>query len=567
MDDAQRIRAFREQLSHVCNLFTLSMVMSDGRDERQIVALAVSSVASLTSCRPVASLLISTGDLRAPDGSVLDRPDLTTRLKELDGDDGRVTGTRSAWARAYALRAVGGHAGYLVVEANTAPSKDRLFLLRVLAQQTGRALTTAALHRRDRETAGELRTLNTKLAEANDRLAASVNDLERRREIHEKLTAVAASGAGEAGISDALHRLTGLRVAVEDRFGNLRAWAGPNRPEPYPRPSARRRSEVLADARRNPRPIRDRDRVIAVAQPHNEVLGVLALLDPGRQAGEHDLFALEHGAVVLTMELAHLRSLAETELRLRRDLVDDLLTGTDDQSAMTRSHALGHDLRAPHQVLVVRWPGAQSDDALVRATENAVKRILTTSALLARRPGGVVLVATQEGRDDHQRRWGELHRALTTSLRSGSGAIGVGGVCNAPSEVPRSYAEAKRALSVRLGSSSPSGVTAYDDLGICRLLALGQDDHDVKQFVREWLGPLLDYDATSRSDLVRTLWQYFECGGNYDSTARALHIHRSTLRYRLRRIRELSGHDLGAVDSRLNLHVATRAWQILRGMP
>jgi sugar diacid utilization regulator len=484
----------------------------------------------------------------------------------LDGDDGPVTGTGSAWARAYALRAVSGHAGYLVVAADTAPSKDQRFLLRVLAQQTGRALTTATLHRRDRETAGELRTLNAKLEDANDRLAASVNDLERRREIHERLTAVAASGAGEAGISDALHQLTGLRVAVEDRFGNLRAWSGPNRPAPYPRPSARQRAETLADARRSPAPIRDRDRVIAVAQPRDEVLGVLALVDPGRRAGEHDLFALEHGAVVLTMELAHLRSLAETELRLRRDLVDDLLTGTDDESALTRSQALGHDLRAPHQVVVVRWPGAQSDDALVRAIEHAVTRVLASSALLARRPGGVVLVATQEGRDD-QRRWGELHQSLTTSLRTGSGAIGVGGVCSFPSEVPRSYAEAKRALRVRLGSSSPSGATVYEDLGIYRLLALGEDDHEVKEFVREWLGSLLDYDATSRSDLVRTLWQYFECGGNYDSTARSLHIHRSTLRYRLRRIRELSGHDLGAVDSRLNLHVATRAWQILRGVP
>ena len=400
---------------------------------------------------------------------------------------------------------------------NTAPSKDKLFLLRVLAQQTGRALTTAALHHRDKETAGELRTLNARLAETNDRLAASVIDLERRRKIHETLTAVAAAGAGEAGISEALHRLTGLPVAVEDRFGNLRSWAGPDRPEPYPRPPARRRSELLVDARRSAGPIRDRDRVIAVAQPRHEVLGVLALVDPAHRAGEHDLFALEQGAVVLTMELAHLRSLAETELRLRRDLMDDLLTGTDDESALTRSEALGHDLHAPHQAVIVRWPGAQSDDALVRAIENAVTGMLASSALLARRPGGVVLVATREGRDD-QHRWGEVHRALTTSLRSGSGsgAIGVGGVCNAPSEVPRSYAEAKRALRVRMGSSSPSGVMVYDDLGIYRLFALGEDDHDVKRFVREWLGPLLDYDATSRSDLVGTLWQYFESGGNYD---------------------------------------------------
>jgi DNA-binding PucR family transcriptional regulator len=46
--------------------------------------------------------------------------------------------------------------------------------------------------------------------------------------------------------------------------------------------------------------------------------------------------------------------------------------------------------------------------------------------------------------------------------------------------------------------------------------------------------------------------------------AHALLIHRSTLRYRLRRIRELTGHDLGVVDTRLNLHIAARAWQIMR---
>jgi sugar diacid utilization regulator len=63
--------------------------------------------------------------------------------------------------------------------------------------------------------------------------------------------------------------------------------------------------------------------------------------------------------------------------------------------------------------------------------------------------------------------------------------------------------------------------------------------------------------------LVATLWQYYECGGNDDATARAPTIHR-TLCYRLRRIRDLTGHDLGAVESQLNLHGASRAWQILR---
>ena len=59
-------------------------------------------------------------------------------------------------------------------------------------------------------------------------------------------------------------------------------------------------------------------------------MGVLVLLDPEQRADQADLVALEHGATVLAMELGRLRSIADTELRLRRDLMHDLLAGTDD---------------------------------------------------------------------------------------------------------------------------------------------------------------------------------------------------------------------------------------------
>jgi DNA-binding PucR family transcriptional regulator len=53
--------------------------------------------------------------------------------------------------------------------------------------------------------------------------------------------------------------------------------------------------------------------------------------------------------------------------------------------------------------------------------------------------------------------------------------------------------------------------------------------------------------------------RYLECGRNYDRTAHALNVHRSTLKYRLQRIREVSGHDLGDPDVCFNLQLATRA--------
>jgi DNA-binding PucR family transcriptional regulator len=123
-----------------------------------------------------------------------------------------------------------------------------------------------------------------------------------------------------------------------------------------------------------------------------------------------------------------------------------------------------------------------------------------------------------------------------------------------------------RALNIRQKSRTPDGVTSFEQLGVYRILDAGQNRAEVWVFVQEWLGPLLDYDRAKNSELVRTLSLYLECGGNYNETAAALTIHRSTLRYRLGRIREITDFDLNDVDSRLNLHVATRAWQVLSGL-
>jgi DNA-binding PucR family transcriptional regulator len=90
-----------------------------------------------------------------------------------------------------------------------------------------------------------------------------------------------------------------------------------------------------------------------------------------------------------------------------------------------------------------------------------------------------------------------------------------------------------------------------------------EDTSSVERFVQEWLGPLLDYDATKGAALVPTLTQYLECGRSYDLTAEAVAVHRNTLKYRLRRIREISGRDLGDPGTCFNLQLATRAWATL----
>jgi sugar diacid utilization regulator len=563
MDDAEQVRLLPDQTSSPRGLPTPHLVVFDPCDEREILHLAAASVPALGPCRVDACYLARGGrPVTGPEGAPV-ALGLSDALTALAGDPGPVAVPERGWAWAYPLCSPPGDAGYIVVSAETEPVAEQRFLLARLAEQTRGALSSAALHRTERATADELRVRNAELTADNDRLAGAVAELEWQRKTQETLTAVAAARAGGAGIAEALHRVTALPVAVEDRFGNPIAWAGPDPPESCPRQSRHHRAELLARAGRVAGPLRDHDRLIALARSGDEIVGVLALIDAERRAGRHQVFALDHAAVVLGIELAHQRDLAEAELRLRGDLVTDLLTGTDTESARSRAAALGHDLRGPHQALVVRWQGAHDQDDVVRAVERGA-RLCDVDACVAPRSGLVVVVAARPESWGGQHRWGELYQAVADVLRSTGGCIGVGGVREEPSELPRSYSEALHALAIQERSQG-RGVMTFEELGVLRLVFISDDTHDVEEFVRDWLGELIDYDRAKRTELVATLSQYYDSGCNYDATATALHIHRSTLRYRLKRIRELTGHDLGAVDGRLNLQVATRAWLVLHG--
>lgn len=541
----------RAQLSSLQGLLVLAMLMTESGGEQQILRLASSSVAGLARCRLEGVRLHGEG-WRFTAGSCRDgttRRMVERQLEALGSLGGAVEVPGRPWGWAYPLRSLAGELGALVVTAEEAPVAAEQFLLRVLAQQAGVALANARLHAQERSTSEELAKVNAALAE-------TVHALRRSMDIHERLTEVAISGEGQEGIARAVHELTGYPVAVEDRYGNLRAWAGPHQPDPYPKDLAARREELLRRAVSSARPIRDGGRLLIVAQPRGDLLGVLLLVDPAATAGDHELVALEHGATVLAMELARLRSLAETELRLRRDLVDELLVGADEQSALGRAEALGYDLERWHRVVVVEGQ-ADSTDALFHAVRRAAAA-KGAGSLLVSRAGTMVLLANQD------LDWEELRGAILRELGGGRCRLGVGGGCRRVGDFPGSYREAQIALSIQAASAGSGRATVFDDLGVYRLLSRLEDSAEVERFVRDWLGTLLDYDQRRQSELVKTLSVYLEHGGNYDATARALVVHRSTLKYRLQRIRELSGHDLNDPDSHFNLQLATRAWTTLR---
>jgi hypothetical protein len=175
----------------------------------------------------------------------------------------------------------------------------------------------------------------------------------------------ALGGEGQQGIVQAVYELTERPAVIEDRFGNLLAWARPNRPEPYPRAVPEQRDRLLARAMTVAGPAREGERLYWVVVLGGVPVGVLILRDPDSTAGHTELVVMEHATTVLAMGIARLQSLAESDARLRTNLVLDLVAGAVPRVGgvmpLNRAQAMEYDLGRPHRVVLVE---AHGDDEI-----------------------------------------------------------------------------------------------------------------------------------------------------------------------------------------------------------
>jgi len=256
----------------------------------------------------------------------------------------------------------------------------------------------------------------------------------------------------------------------------------------------------------------------------------------------------------------------ETQDRLGTDLVNELLSGTTDwESVRSRLVRQGYDATQGRQHAVVAT--SAEPEAAAGAAVSAMVNLESDLHAIAAREGISTLRLTyldtqlcllsvpSAANDQRLRNWlGKLsgrHPGHGCRYAVSRLASDVSGLAAAVQQ-----ALAADAMGRRLhDSTSP---LFYADLGLYRLILGLRDQAEVKQFYGEMLGRLLAYDRQHNTDLVATLRAYFEQNANASETARKLYVHRNTLNYRLQRISEISGLDLGSPDTRLALQVALR---------
>ena len=142
--------------------------------------------------------------------------------------------------------------------------------------------------------------------------------------------------------------------------------------------------------------------------------------------------------------------------------------------------------------------------------------------------------------------------------------VGVGGPIDSASAIARSYAQARRAIETAQRFGRPGEVVAFEDLGVYRLLFHVTDPAELRGFVDQVLGPLIEYDQQHNADLVRTLGTFLAHNGNLQATSRELSLHVNSVAYRLQRIQAIASLDLEQSEDRLQAQVALK---ILSGVP
>jgi purine catabolism regulator len=299
---------------------------------------------------------------------------------------------------------------------------------------------------------------------------------------------------------------------------------------------------------------------------------LVALKDSGPLT-DFDRLTLHQAVTIVALELLRTRVAGDTERRLAGDLLDAVVRGELAGVELSRRLA-PFGLAEGAAALVLGQPSgvrgslARTEAALRTALrEEAVRALVASTGSLtcALVPGLVEddLFALAE------RVGARAAEDLGASVHIGAGRAVPAG------EARRSFHEARCALeALALGAfgSSTNGngshapraeLATYKQLGSFQLLLSLQDDEALRLFCDSILGPIEASEGHYGGELMRSLEAFIEENGQWERAARRLYCHRHTLRYRIRRVEELTGRNLGSARDRIEFWLALRGRELV----
>ncbi|WP_061294776.1 PucR family transcriptional regulator [Herbidospora cretacea] len=255
------------------------------------------------------------------------------------------------------------------------------------------------------------------------------------------------------------------------------------------------------------------------------------------------------------------RTRAEEGRRVERRLLEQLLglAGSADLpelSALMRT--CGLDVAAPYAIVAATALRSAASDGPDAATLGGLvlEEMLDRSVVaVAAADAGLALVPL---RDSVGALAGLLKARLSSLAAPGIRlSLGLSAALTGPAAIRGGLEEAGYAR--RLADGRGGGLVTSDEIYTHALLLATVPDDIRRGFAARLLDPLFAYDRKHQADLVRTLSTFLDCAGSWNVCAERLHVHVNTVRYRIKRVEELTGRNLTAMADRVDLYLALRA--------
>lgn len=278
--------------------------------------------------------------------------------------------------------------------------------------------------------------------------------------------------------------------------------------------------------------------------------GYLVLVEDSGALDSADALLVRRAARNVSLQLGATRRAAGEDWEAGEALTNGLIRGDADiVSLQQRADLLRVRLDVPRVVCVVHRrsnggsePGLPSARRLVESlTVEGLPRPLAANV-----PGqSVVLVAVPaELTPAEQVAWlaGRMSARLE-ALADGGLLAALSPVAETPSEYVSAYDDAVQVMRCLEAYVRDAGnhVLAADELGPGQLFLSAAGGERGRRFAQKTLGPLLNPDSPKMRELLITLMAFSQASHAIRETAEALHVHKNTVRYRLNRIKEITG--------------------------
>lgn len=360
--------------------------------------------------------------------------------------------------------------------------------------------------------------------------------LRRSEEIYKSLTKLVLENTGLQHVADKVADLLSTSIQVTDRYGN--ALVKSPQDFCFGQDHKKQSFAILVDKQVEGNFIIDKEH-----------------LDDMEQV------CVEQARLVFSLELMRKKTELVTELRLRGNFVDELLS--DFPPSMheieNKGKKFGFSPNYFWEVAIIEINeelGSNKPDVLTDLYQLVEQNsnYPDVRSYIEKKGDRILLILPSKKTPDHRKmnlyenqveKWGDILKKWADRFQGTAKKIRVGiGQQTSLWEIQRGYSEARKALSIGGKLFNEQHVMLYEDIEVYQLLYEVKDNTGFEKLLEKHLGKLYTYDKEHGTDLVKTLHVYLECSGSLVETASKLFIHRNSVKYRMDRIKEIADVDL-----------------------